>query len=114
MTIDEAKKNLVAYVYFAAEDIPSAVAQALDTVVKAVERTRWIPFSEKIPEKYGDYLCCNEYGEYIIGYPEESELAPGRYAVETDECIMYDCVAWMPLPEPYHITNPGKKESEDE
>lgn len=81
---------------------------------EAVERTRWIPFSEKNPEKYGNYLCCNEYGEYIIGYPEESELEPGRYAVETDECIMYDCVAWLPLPEPYHITNPGKKEGEDE
>ena len=68
---------------------------------EAVERTQWIPFSEKLPEKYGDYLCCNEYGVYIIGYPEESELVPGRYYVETDECIMYDCVAWMPLPEPY-------------
>lgn len=81
---------------------------------EAVERTRWIQFSEKNPEKYGNYLCCNEYGEYIIGYPEESELEPGRYAVETDECIMYDCVAWLPLPEPYHITNPCKKDGKGE
>ena len=81
---------------------------------EAVECTRWIPVSERMPEKYGKYLCCNEYGAYIIGYPEESELAPGRYIVDTNDCIMYDCIAWMPLPEPYHIAGPGKKVGDSE
>lgn len=75
----------------------------------AVERTRWIPVSERLPEKYGNYLCCNEYGAYIIGCPEESELEPGRYIVDTDDCIMYDCIAWMPLLEPYRIADASKK-----
>lgn len=50
----------------------------------------------------GDYLCCDKYGEYIIGFPAEITSAEKSfYYVETEHGIMYDCIAWMPLPEAY-------------
>ena len=59
---------------------------------------RWIPCSERLPEKYGDYLCCDDYGEVIFGYPCKTKEG---FIVETENDIMYDCVAWMPSPAPY-------------
>lgn len=132
MTIDEAKKNLTAYVYFAAGNIPSAVAQALDTVVEVADRARWIPVSERLPENereclvtlkktygmqeviYGiaNYLNFGDtwhWNEKKYGYLEWDKYSDGYGGTKA-----YRVIAWMPLPEPYHITNPGKKESEDE
>lgn len=60
----------------------------------------WIPCSVRLPEKYGEYLCCDEYGEYIIGYPTERTIGNSFY-VETDNEIMNECIAWQPLPELY-------------
>lgn len=110
MTIEEAKKNLTAYVYFAAEDMPLAVAQSLDTVIKAVERTRWIPVSERLPEGIDacNYIASIEnYGVDIATY-----VPP----VKEWYCLGVPCkvIAWKPLPEPYHITNPDKKVGDSE
>lgn len=132
MTIDEAKKNLTAYVYFAAGGIPSAVAQALDTVVEAADRARWIPVSERLPEDDRECLVTLEktYGvpeifcgiaNYLkfgdAGYWNERKygyLEWDRYSDGNGGTKAYKVIAWMPLPEPHHITNPGKKEGEDE
>ena len=132
MTIDEARKNLIAFAYSEAENIPLAVAQSLDTVIKAVERTRWIPVSERLPENereclvtlkktygmqeviYGiaNYLNFGDawhWNEKKYGYLEWDKYSDGYGGTKA-----YRVIAWKPLPEPYHITNPGKKESEDE
>ncbi len=121
MTIDEAKKNLTAYVYFAAGGILSAVAQALDTVVEAADRARWIPVSERLPEDdreclvtlkktYGvpeifcgiaNYLKFGDAGywnERKYGYLEWDKYSDGHGGTKA-----YKVIAWMPLPEPYHI-----------
>ena len=129
MTIDEAKKNLTAYVYFAAGGMPSAVAQALDTVVEAADRTRWIPVSERLPEDEGMCLVTlkKTYGlpeifcgiaNYLkfgdAGYWNERKygyLEWDRYSDGNTGTKAYKVIAWMPLPEPYHITNPDKKEA---
>jgi len=60
----------------------------------------WIPCSERLPEEYGEYLCCDKYGEYIIGYPV-ARVSSDDYYVETSQEIMNDCIAWQPLPAPY-------------
>lgn len=60
----------------------------------------WIACSERLPEKYGKYLCCDKYGEYIIGYPT-ARVSSDDYYVETEYEIMNDCIAWQPLPQPY-------------
>lgn len=132
MTIEEAKMKLIAYKYFAAKDIPPAVSQALDTVIKAVDCTRWIPVRERLPENekeclvilkktygmqeviYGiaNYLNFGNawhWNEKKYGYLEWDKYSDGYGGTKA-----YRVIAWKPLPEPYHITNPGKKESEDE
>lgn len=110
MTIDEAKKNLIAYAYSVAEDIPSAVAQALDTVIKAADRARLIPVSERPPEGIDacNYIASIEnYGVDIATYVP---------SVKEWYCLGMPCkvIAWMPLPEPYHITSPDKKVGDSE
>ena len=60
----------------------------------------WIPCSERLPEKYGEYLCCDRYGEYIIGYPTVRGCKDSYY-VETEYEIMNDVIAWQSLPQPY-------------
>lgn len=60
----------------------------------------WIPCSERLPEEYGEYLCCDKYGNYIIGYPT-ARVSSDDYYVETENEIMNDCIAWKPLPPAY-------------
>lgn len=57
----------------------------------------WIPCDpEKMPEK--EVLCCDKYGELLIGWLSNTNLG---YVCESEECTMYDVVAWMEKPEPY-------------
>ena len=77
---------------------------------EAVERIRWIPVSERMPEGIDacNYIASIEnYGVDIATYVP---------SVKEWYCLGLPCkvIAWLPMPEPYHITNPGKKESEDE
>ena len=94
------------------------IAFDFDRAIEALEKQMWIPCSERLPEKNGDYLCCSS-GMAIITcgfandiykvdewdfcdykgkskkrgfYDYDSEY--GYYEVD-------DVVAWMPLPEPY-------------
>lgn len=99
---------------------------------EAVDRTRWIPVSERLPENereclvtlkktygmqeviYGiaNYLNFGDtwhWNEKKYGYLEWDKYSDGYGGTKA-----YRVIAWLPLPEPYHITNPGKKESEDE
>lgn len=108
MTIEEAKMKLIAYKYFAAKDIPPAVAQALDTVIKAVDCTRWIPVSERMPEGIDacNYIASIEnYGVDIATYVP---------SVKGWFCLGVPCkvIAWLPLPEPYHIVEESNVEEQ--
>lgn len=57
----------------------------------------WIPCSERMPE--GTVLCCDDRGNMLVGLLCENEV--GYTAYDDDGQAMYNCVAWMPLPEPY-------------
>lgn len=60
----------------------------------------WIPCSERLPEEY-TVLCCDNYGEMIVGHPYFDEVSNTNYSAESDNEMMYNCVAWQPLPEPF-------------
>lgn len=73
-------------------------------IYEAIENTPtasdWIPCSERLPDEYGEFLCCDKYGEYIIGYPV-ARVSSDDFYVETEHEIMNACIAWQPLPAPY-------------
>ena len=62
----------------------------------------WIPCSERLPsEEVHDVLCCNKYGDMIIGYLYADDEWETGYAAEEEGYVLGDCVAWQPLPVPY-------------
>lgn len=78
----------------------------LQDAIKIVEQLAsehnngWILCEERLPEEYGEYLCCDRWGEYIVGYPT-ARVSSDDFYVETEHEIMNDCIAWQPLPAPY-------------
>lgn len=63
-----------------------------------VERkSDWIPCNERTPK--GTVLCCDDRGNMLVGLLCKDEAGYMAYGDDGQE--MYNCVAWMPLPEPY-------------
>lgn len=90
------------------------ISEALDMGIKALEQTRWIPCSERLPEANGRYLATrglNACGAmwnrvYIINYSDLMGLKSERIwwngnVGKSDFERINDVIAWMPLPEPY-------------
>ena len=62
------------------------------TLDNQVSSSKWIPVSEKLPEKKGTYLICtNNFG--IVMAHWYGERFGGGYAAK---CVTH----WMPLPQP--------------
>ena len=81
---------------YAIETLPSVTPQ----------QTRWIPVSERLPERSGDYLVTTKWkGSYSGDVYIETNMAVYKKKQEEWDCV--DVIAWMPLPEPY------KAESEE-
>lgn len=66
---------------------------------------QWIPCSERLPGEGCEFLCCDERGEIIIGLPYADEEAYTGFSAESETEYIFNCVAWMPLPEPYKESN---------
>lgn len=80
--------------------------EAFNMAIKALEQEpRWIPVSERLPEKNVEVLATTEWGEITIAEMFSNNdwfIHEGATSVDID-----DIIAWMPLPKPY------KAESED-
>jgi len=77
--------------------------EALDIAIKALEQTRWIPVSERLPDDYIHVLC-----QFTLGGMGECYLAHGVFHVVGG--LVMTCnevIAWMPLPEPYKAESEG-------
>ena len=97
---------------------------ALDLAIKVLDQEkktgRWIPCSERLPEKNGRYIvtrglkaCGSLWNRvYIVNYSDLMGLCKEKMwwsgnVGKSDFERHDDVLAWMPLPEPY------KEESED-
>ena len=78
----------------------SEIVKAIKTcemLVQEVEETeRWIPVSEKLPEKEGRYLVtCSKIGAWEVDWNIWYNDPKPSWLWEQD------VIAWMPLPEPF-------------
>ena len=103
MTREEAKAYIIRHCN---PDYPKGKTeweQAMNMAIKALEQpeSQWIPCSERLPEEGREFLCCDERGESIIGLPYADEEAYTGFSAESETEYIFNCVAWMPLPELY-------------
>ncbi len=78
----------------------AALAKAyVEQLPSAQLEKRWIPCEEQLPEK--EVLCCDVRGEMIIGYPYKDIESNTGFSAVLDDVYLIDCIAWMPLPEPW-------------
>ena len=86
--------------------------KAFDMAIEALEQTRWIPVSEKLPEEneyIGDvckyYLIQDEYGDMHVAHLSNVGWIP----MDSLKAIGGEVIAYMPLPQPYK----GESEESD-
>jgi len=88
-------------------DLASENDELLDQISK-IKETTWIPVTKRLPKAGTEVLCCNACGAYLLAVCIYKDGACNRgYIAENSECVMYDVVAWMPLPEPYKAESEG-------
>lgn len=74
----------------------------INALPSAQPEQRWIPCSERLPEKWGDYLVTMKWKGVGFGevYIETNMAVYDNRAKEWD-CT--DVIAWMPLPKPARL-----------
>ena len=69
-----------------------------------VERPRWIPVTERLPDESGNYLTAFGDGRYMavneFMHPRGWSTEEGRKAHPNGKWYWGDVTHWMPLPEP--------------
>lgn len=104
MTIEQAKEWLQRH----ADNTPMPGArEAYKTILEALERTRWIPVEERLPEELRSVIFAvyprdkqlyNKYGKFIYtAWRENGELIDREGERVSDVFI---ATHWMPFPEP--------------
>lgn len=82
------------------------IAEAFEVAFRALERSRWIPVSERLPNSH-EYKTNNglfnvsdgnrSYSEWFDIYDTQMFGEPTMSGFRVDRCV----TAWMPLPTPF-------------
>ena len=75
-----------------------SIVDHIDEMPSAQPEQQWIPCSETIDIPEREVLCCDRYGNEIIGY---LAYVDEQWLCESETEMMYDPVAWMEKPEPW-------------
>ena len=70
-------------------------------IANGVTVQKWIPVTERLPEKYGKYLCIYVFDE-SAGYPHIEAISyyPTMTRFQGEGSCGMRVTHWMPLPEP--------------
>lgn len=92
--------------------------EALDLAIKALEQ-RWIPVSEGLPEERDWYLAVFKESDTefqliprvadYIGMGENNWQLMDEDILPLEYRSLLECIAWMPLPEPYETESGCEK-----
>lgn len=86
-----------------AKEIAAEVSKQPTIEAEPVRHGRWIPCSERLPEKTGYYLVCDSTAKFdnIRGRQDVSKFVIGRHGGHWYGAIRREYIThWMPLPEP--------------
>ena len=86
------------------QDINGRIREALEKLPSAQPEQRWIPCSERLPDKNGKYLCSiqSNFKRKKIMRISTTDFESGINRWSPDCMAFKDrVIAWMPLPEPY-------------
>ena len=88
--------------------------EACEMAIKALEQTRWIPVTERLPKKYGKVLVTfipsggTLWTTVLIAHYSDLMKTVSTpcfhirdYGKDNFENISSQVIAWMPLPKPY-------------
>lgn len=63
---------------------------------------KWIPVTERLPEKSGEYLIARSRHQLCVHYSAEHQMFNCHDTFSPGDAVKVhlDCTHWMPLPEP--------------
>lgn len=82
------------------EGIAVITKEALDKAIKTLEQTRWIPCSERLPERDVNVLTYHRDVAFDYQYVSWIDDYSGKWAGFIGN-LSDEVLAWMPLPEDY-------------
>ena len=80
------------------QDLESAEIEKAYELGRESAQPQWIPCRETVDIPDHEILACDKYGEEMFGYLSYED---DQWLCVSDDCMMYDPIAWREKPEPY-------------